>query len=77
MCIRDSDTGNLRGSAFTRATGNGFETIVTVGYTASYAIYVHENLNSFHAIGQAKFLEEPIRTKQRQARKLFSRKVGP
>lgn len=36
------DTGNLKASAFTRATGSGFKTDVNVGYTASYAPYVHE-----------------------------------
>lgn len=37
------DTGNLKASAFTRASGIGFKAKVTVGYTAAYAIYVHEN----------------------------------
>lgn len=33
-----------------------------VGYTQSYAIYVHENLDAHHAEGkQAKFLETPAR----------------
>jgi hypothetical protein len=36
------DTGNLKNSAFTRATGKGFDTEVIVGFTAEYAIYVHE-----------------------------------
>ena len=35
---------------------------VEVGYTQSYAIYVHENLNSNHPNGgQAKYLEQPAR----------------
>ena len=34
---------------------------VEVGYTASYAIYVHENLQAHHPHGQAKFLEAPLR----------------
>jgi hypothetical protein len=34
--------GPLKASAFTRATGSGFRTEVEVGYTAFYAIYVHE-----------------------------------
>ena len=38
------DYGVLKASAFTRATGSGFSTQVTVGYTANYAIYVHENV---------------------------------
>jgi predicted secreted hydrolase len=34
---------------------------VKVSYTASYAIYVHENLEAFHPVGQAKYLEQPFR----------------
>lgn len=32
-----------------------------VGYTANYAVYVHENLQVRHPTGQAKFLEQPLR----------------
>jgi hypothetical protein len=35
---------------------------VAVGFTAAYAIYVHENLQARHRVGQAKFLEAPART---------------
>jgi hypothetical protein len=38
-------TGNLRGSAFTRKLTAKH---VTVGYTASYAAFVHENLDAAH-----------------------------
>lgn len=34
---------------------------VIVGYTQNYAIYVHENLEAKHKVGQAKFLEQPAR----------------
>lgn len=34
---------------------------VAIGYTQSYAIYVHENLEARHPVGQAKFLEQPFR----------------
>lgn len=37
---------------------------VIVGYTAAYAIYVHENMNAKHTVGQAKFLEKPAREKR-------------
>lgn len=40
--------GNLRASAFTRHSGSGLDTEVRVGYTASYAVFVHENLNAAH-----------------------------
>lgn len=33
----------------------------SVRYSTYYAVYVHENLQSYHPIGQAKFLEEPAR----------------
>ncbi len=56
------DTSNLKGGAFTRSFGKGFDTIVQVGYVAAYAIFVHENLDAKHAEGkQAKFLEAPVR----------------
>lgn len=32
-----------------------------VGYTAAYALFVHENLEAIHKVGQAKFLEQPAR----------------
>ncbi len=34
---------------------------VIVGYTQRYAIYVHENLEARHPVGQAKYLEGPFR----------------
>ena len=36
------DTGNLKASAFTRSFGSGWSSSVVVGYTASYAVFVHE-----------------------------------
>jgi len=35
---------------------------VVVGFTQAYALYVHENLEATHKVGQAKFLEQPART---------------
>ncbi len=34
---------------------------VVVGYTQNYALYVHENIEAKHPVGQAKFLEQPFR----------------
>lgn len=85
--IAPVDKGNMRASAFTRVQATGTRIIVTVGYTAAYAIYVHEDLELRHgadynawygeeiAAGvkhsrgenqQAKFLEQPARTKRKQ-----------
>lgn len=38
---------------------------VTVGYSAEYAVPVHERVELKHPVGQAKFLEEPMRTEQK------------
>lgn len=35
--------------------------VVVVGFTQNYAVYVHENLQAHHPVGQAKFLEQPAR----------------
>ena len=55
------DTGTLKNSAATRATGGGFGTEVEVGYTTSYALFVHENMTAFHPVGKAKFLSDPLK----------------
>lgn len=34
---------------------------VTVSFSAGYALFVHENLEARHPVGQAKFLEQPAR----------------
>ncbi len=49
MKIVPVDKGNLRGSAFTRNVGgSGFDTDIVVGYSAGYAVYVHEDLEAAH-----------------------------
>ena len=56
------DLNNLRPSADTKHSGSGISIVVRVFYTASYAVYVHEDLEARHSPGQeAKFLEKPIR----------------
>lgn len=57
------DTGALKNSAFTRKIKNIAGAVdVAVGYTQSYAIFVHENLNARHKPGKiAKYLETPAR----------------
>jgi len=42
------DTGNLKASGFVRSEGSGIHTDVTVGYTANYAVYVHEDMEKAH-----------------------------
>lgn len=42
-----------------KLTGDKLE--IVIGYKAPYAVYVHENLEAYHPVGQAKFLEVAIR----------------
>ena len=43
--------GVLKASSFCRNVGGmGFDTDVIVGYTANYAVYVHEDLNKAHGM---------------------------
>lgn len=55
------------------ATGSS---AVRVGYTQSYAIYVHENLASFHPVGQAKYLEQPMRQLKNEFPKIIKQAMS-
>lgn len=39
---------------------------VVAGHSAYYALFVHEDLNAAHMVGQAKFLENTIKEDQKQ-----------
>ena len=59
------DTGALRRSAFITTPSREPDGAITMrmgfgGPAAPYSIYVHEDLEAFHPIGQAKFLETPL-----------------
>lgn len=58
------DTGELRASEHVEGpTRQGkviYTKIVAGGPSAPYAIYVHEDLEAFHKVGQAKFIESTI-----------------
>lgn len=34
---------------------------VAVSFSTNYALFVHENLEAYHPVGQAKYLEQPAR----------------
>jgi CRISPR/Cas system-associated exonuclease Cas4 (RecB family) len=40
---------------------DGKRVVVAVGFTQAYAIYVHEDMEAHHPVGQAKYLEQPAR----------------
>lgn len=48
MAIVPVDIGDLRSSAYIRHEGSGAQTVVIVGYTAEYAVYVHEIVEAAH-----------------------------
>lgn len=52
------------------------EASVTVGFTQSYGIFVHEDLDAFHKVGQAKFLEQPARALQKDLGTIVGKIVG-
>jgi len=66
--------GFLKGSAYTRKTPED-PMVVEVGYTAAYAIYVHENLEAHHDVGQAKYLESAARDKQSEVVDAVAKRV--
>ena len=73
------DTGTLKNSAFTRKyqSVRGAGTVVVVGYTADYAIYVHEDLKARHKEGKsAKFLEKPIREKRTEILEIIRKEAS-
>ena len=51
------DTGKLRDSYFSSIVGNA----LNFGYTADYALEVHERLGATFSKGKTKFLEDPTR----------------
>lgn len=57
------DTGTLKSSghvAGTEHVGNKFTATIAYGGAAPYAIYVHEDLEAHHEVGQAKYLESVL-----------------
>lgn len=57
------DTGALRASGVVTEELRGTDAIVRLafgGAAASYALFVHENLQALHRVGEAKFLERPL-----------------
>jgi len=71
------DTGNLKNSGHvTQPDANAREIEVTLGYggpAVDYALTVHEDLDAFHTVGEAKYLESVVRE---YAPHLLSRVAG-
>lgn len=57
------DTGALRASHTVETKRRGNEISATIGVggpAAPYAVFVHEDLDAFHPVGEAKFLESTL-----------------
>lgn len=74
MELTPVDTGNLRGSAYTETfdgvEGPGAE----IGYTAGYAVYVHE-IDKSYTVGQWKFLETALKEKSHEILEIIRKRV--
>lgn len=74
--ITPVDTGNLRATGHVRPPERtGTLVFVRLGFggpAAPYAVYVHEGTHLNFTVGQAKFLEEPIR----RARRGFTKRIA-
>ena len=66
-------TGKLRDSAYVRIEGIGPSTHALVGYSAPYAIFVHEDMKAKHPQGRAKFLERAVRRNRKLILELIAR----
>lgn len=61
------DTGNLRGGTYTKLFGGRDNPGAEIGYTAAYAVFVHERTELHHkAPTQAKFLETALKQKAKR-----------
>jgi hypothetical protein len=70
------DTSTLKNSAGTRADGYNWDTVVSVFYTATYAVYVHERTKLKHKEGKsAKYLEKPARQHKAKILRLIAGEI--
>lgn len=70
------DTGNLRGSFYkTLLSFRGDKIAGEIGNTAEYALYVHEDLDAAHTVGEAKFLENVLIEKSKTILNIIKNRV--
>ena len=67
--ITPVDTGRLRSSL----TWQRNDTSVDIGTNVEYAIFVHEDLDAFHRVGEAKFLTKAVQRNEGRIRDLIRR----
>ncbi len=65
--------GFLKANVETRNVGgSGFDADVAVMFFQDYAVYVHENMEAHHTVGEAKFLEKPAKEKRDEILKIIA-----
>lgn len=70
------DTGNLKASGRVKVLNNSDkQPELIVSYNTRYAVQVHEDLSAYHAVGQAKFLEEPARVYRKEFIRIIENEV--
>lgn len=73
------DTGALRASGFVEPpTPTHTGASITLGFggpSAPYAVYVHEDLTKRHPVGQAKYLEIPLRARIQGMKAVLAQRV--
>lgn len=65
------ETGRLAGSAAVHVEGNE----ASISFEGPYARYQHERLDLHHEHGQAKYLEQPMRTEKDKALGIITQRV--
>jgi hypothetical protein len=67
MQLTPHDTGNLKGTCYTKLIEHKGMPVAEIGYTAAYAIYVHEINRNYKKPGtQWKYLETAMKEKQKE-----------
>lgn len=69
------DTGLLRNSARTEMRGSDLKSEVVVSFSTAYAIYVHEDPDAYHEVGEYKFLEKAAVQNKKQVIDLVNHHV--
>lgn len=70
-------TGVIRAMArLEKKFGRDMKPSVTVGFTQNYGLYVHEDMDARHEVGQAKFLEQPARKLEKTLGDLTAKAVA-
>ena len=69
------DTGALKASAFVENISIFGKPAAMIGYTQSYAVFVHEIMTNYHKVGRAKYLENIVKENQNEILQIIRREA--